>query len=175
MSHPESLGAKTKGMSRLPRENLTLKKIVTQDQTHIIVEDLKLPKQRKECYLFLVHTAAQPRAASSINRTPKLQTLFHPCSFRANPKSRHYCPHFKTKNLRLWSSRCHTVGSVGFGECWDAGSTPSMPSGLRIRCCHSCSLGCNCGSDLIPGLGTPYAKGQPKKRKRKKEMERERN
>ena len=28
---------------------------------------------------------------------------------------------------------------------------------------------CSCGSDLIPGWGTPYATGQPK-RKRKKKM-----
>lgn len=57
-------------MSRLPRGNLTLKykKIVTQDQTHIIVGDLKLPKQRKECYPFLVHTVVHPRAASHIKR-----------------------------------------------------------------------------------------------------------
>ena len=36
-------------------------------------------------------------------------------------------------------------------------------SGLRIQCCYSCSLGCSCSSDLIPGPRTPYASGQPKK------------
>ena len=36
-------------------------------------------------------------------------------------------------------------------------------SGLRIQHCHSCSLGHNYGLDLIPGLGTPYVAGQPKK------------
>ena len=40
--------------------------------------------------------------------------------------------------------------------------------GLRIWHCPSFSLGCNGGSDLIPGPGTPYAEGQPKKKKRKK-------
>jgi len=30
---------------------------------------------------------------------------------------------------------------------------------------HSCNIGHDWGSDLIPGLGTPYASGQPKKRK----------
>ena len=32
---------------------------------------------------------------------------------------------------------------------------------------HSCGLGGTCGSNLIPGLGTPYAMGQPKKKKKK--------
>ena len=35
-------------------------------------------------------------------------------------------------------------------------------SGLRIQHCSSCDLGHNCGSDLIPGLGIPYASGRPK-------------
>jgi len=42
--------------------------------------------------------------------------------------------------------------------------SPARHSGFRIQHCHSCSLGYNCGSDLIPGQGTPYALGQPKKR-----------
>ena len=46
-------------------------------------------------------------------------------------------------------------------------------SGLRTWHCHSCSLGCNRGSDLIPGLGTPYAAGWPKKRKERKKEEEE--
>ena len=43
----------------------------------------------------------------------------------------------------------------------------SLPllSGSRIQHCHSCGLGQNCSLDLIPGLGTPYAAGQPKKLK----------
>ena len=32
----------------------------------------------------------------------------------------------------------------------------------------SCSVGHNCGVDLIPGPETPYAKGWPKKEKEKK-------
>ena len=36
-------------------------------------------------------------------------------------------------------------------------STPAWHSGLRIWHCH------NCLSDLIPGPGTPYTEGQPKK------------
>ena len=46
--------------------------------------------------------------------------------------------------------------------------SPAQHSGLRIWRCGSCSLGCNDGSDLIPGPGTPYAVGQPKKGEKKK-------
>lgn len=41
-------------------------------------------------------------------------------------------------------------------------------SGLRIWHCHTCGFGHNCGSDLIPGPGTPYTMGWPKKKKKKK-------
>ena len=37
--------------------------------------------------------------------------------------------------------------------------SPAWHSGLRIWLCHSCSLGHDCGSDLIPGWGAPYAPG----------------
>ena len=40
--------------------------------------------------------------------------------------------------------------------------------GLRISCCHTCGVGLNCSSDLIPDLGTPYATGQPKEGEKKK-------
>ena len=40
-------------------------------------------------------------------------------------------------------------------------------SGLRIQCCYSCGIGDNCGSDLIPGLGTPYVVGRERKKGRK--------
>ena len=46
---------------------------------------------------------------------------------------------------------------------------------VRIHCCHSCSLGPNCGSDLIPGLGTPYAAGRPKMKKKKKKRKEKKN
>ena len=41
-------------------------------------------------------------------------------------------------------------------------------SGLGIQHCRSCGLGCNCGSDLIPGPGDLYAKEQTKKEKKKR-------
>ena len=57
------------------------------------------------------------------------------------------------------------LGNAGMGM-----QIPSLAqhSGLRIWHCCSCSLGCSCGSDLIPGLGIPYAVWQPKKKKGKK-------
>ena len=39
--------------------------------------------------------------------------------------------------------------------------------GLRIPSCRSCGIGHNCGLDLIPSPGTPYVRGQPKKKKKK--------
>ena len=48
----------------------------------------------------------------------------------------------------------------------DGMQVPSLASlsGLSIWGCRSRGLGHNCGSNLIPGLGTPFAKGQPKKK-----------
>ena len=43
--------------------------------------------------------------------------------------------------------------------------SPAQHSRLRIQHCCSCDL----GSDLIPGSGTPYAMGWPKKKKKKKD------
>ena len=39
-------------------------------------------------------------------------------------------------------------------------------SGLRVPCCHSCVLSHNCGLDLIPGPGAPYAAEWPKKERK---------
>ena len=45
--------------------------------------------------------------------------------------------------------------------------SPAQHCGLRIQCCCKCnsSLGQNCSLDLIPGPETPFAAGQPKKKK----------
>ena len=43
-------------------------------------------------------------------------------------------------------------------------------SGLRIWHCCSCGIGHSSGSDLTPGLRTPYALGAAKKEKRKKKV-----
>ena len=57
------------------------------------------------------------------------------------------------------------------GCLWNTGTqvqSPSWHSGLRIQHCCGYGVGHNCGSDLIPVLGTQYATGRPKKKKRKK-------
>ena len=46
--------------------------------------------------------------------------------------------------------------------------------GYRVWSCCSCSVGPNCGLDLIPGPGTPYAPGQPKKKKKEKKRKKKR-
>ena len=43
-------------------------------------------------------------------------------------------------------------------------------SGLRSWCSHHCSLGGNCGWDLIPSQRTLYASEQPEKKGKKKSM-----
>ena len=44
--------------------------------------------------------------------------------------------------------------------------SPALHSGLKIQHCHSCSLGCNCSSDLIPG--NSKCRGAAKNEKKKK-------
>ena len=51
------------------------------------------------------------------------------------------------------------LGSAGT-QVW----SPAQHSGLTIRCCCSFGLDGNCSSDLILGLGTPYAKRQQKEK-----------
>ena len=63
-----------------------------------------------------------------------------------------------------WDWRC--LGSAGSQV---RSSDPHR--GSRIRRCCSCSLGCDCGSDLIPDPETPYAVGQPTMKKKKKSQE----
>ena len=45
-----------------------------------------------------------------------------------------------------------SLGSIGMRV-----RSPAQHRGSRIRCCWSCGLGHDCGLDLIPGPGTPYA------------------
>ena len=58
-----------------------------------------------------------------------------------------------TPEFPLWWN-----GIGGISGALGAGLT-QWHSELRIWCCHSCSIGRNCGSGLIPGPGTPYAVG----------------
>ena len=43
---------------------------------------------------------------------------------------------------------------------------PLWYNGLRIRHCHSCGVGHSCRWDSVPGLGTPYAVGTTRKKKK---------
>ena len=57
---------------------------------------------------------------------------------------------------------------------WCAGpqvQSLAQPSGLRIRCCRGCGIGCNYSSDLIPGPETSIGhRAAKREKKRKKEM-----
>ena len=61
----------------------------------------------------------------------------------------------KHKNVISWKSRGKSL------------EIPLQCSGLRIQCCHSCGAGSNCGSDLVPSLGTSTCHGRGKKKKKK--------
>jgi len=63
----------------------------------------------------------------------------------------------------VWSSHCGTTGLEVFLEHWDTGSIPGLPQWVKDPSCCTCGVGWN----LIPGPGTPYASGQPRKKKQK--------
>ena len=81
-------------------------------------------------------------------------------------------------NLRRMKSYRESFGvpTVAQQDQWHLGSTRilvqslALHSGLKIWHCCSCSLVHNYNSDLIPGLVTPYAVGEPKKRKKEKRI-----
>ena len=77
--------------------------------------------------------------------------------------------HVKEFEIRTLSSCCHcgAMGLAAAWECWDVGLIPSLAQ--WIQCC--CSLVCGCSSDVIPGLGIPYASGWPKQNKTKLKMD----
>ena len=59
------------------------------------------------------------------------------------------------------------MGPVSFLQCQDAGSIPRLAQWVKgSGVAFSCGVGCKCGSDLIHGLETLYAAGQPKKKKK---------
>ena len=59
------------------------------------------------------------------------------------------------------------MGLVASWEHWDAGSIPAQHSVLRIQCCFSWSLGCNCSLDLILAQELQMLWGGQKKPKSK--------
>ena len=65
---------------------------------------------------------------------------------------------------------------MGQRDGWHLGSARTQVqslawhSGLRTRRCCSCGIGKDCGLDLIPGQGTPYAWGVKKGGEREEEV-----
>ena len=81
--------------------------------------------------------------------------------------------HDKYIHKKLRSSHSGVTLWVESLQCQDTGSIPSLAQWVKgSSVCHSCSIGHDCGLDLIPGPGTPYAVGWPKKKK-EEEVERE--
>ena len=74
-----------------------------------------------------------------------------------------------------WSSCCGATGSLALGSAGMQVESPAQHSGLRIRCCHSCSLGRNYGSDMLPGSGTSYTQVQPTKKQANKQTTQSKN
>ena len=50
-----------------------------------------------------------------------------------------------------------TTGLAASMEHWDAGSMPDLAQCVKDLAFLELGIGLNCGSDLICGLGTPYA------------------
>ena len=73
-----------------------------------------------------------------------------------------------TKNTHCRSSCCGTVGLEATWEHWDAGSIPGPAHLVKDLAWPQLWLPRNCGLDLIPGLGTPYAAGWPKRKEKEK-------
>jgi len=63
------------------------------------------------------------------------------------------------RNKSQRSSHCGVIGLVTSLECWDTDSIPGLAHWVKDL------AGPNCGSDLIPDLGTPYDMGNQKKKK----------
>ena len=64
-----------------------------------------------------------------------------------------------------------TMSQWDWQQLWSTGTgvqSLAKHSGLKIHYCYSC--GHNCSLDLISGLGTPYAAGQPKKKKKGRQI-----
>ena len=76
--------------------------------------------------------------------------------------------HNKSKELAGELRGIPAVAQWNWWHFWSARTrvqSPAQHSGLKIRCCRSCGSGRHCSSDLIPGLGKPYASGRPKKKR----------
>ena len=101
------------------------------------------------------HSTCQHTPVYTLDRnTPKMKL-----------REQSYWQQYGEKQKILRSSHCVQQDQK---HLWSTGTqvqSPAQHSGLRIWCCHSCGVGCNCSLDLIPDLETPYAKRWPKKKK----------
>ena len=66
----------------------------------------------------------------------------------------------------MGSSRCGAMGLAASLQCQDTGWIPGPAQWLKDLALPQ--LGCTCGSDLIPGSGTPMPWGGGAKKERKK-------
>lgn len=75
----------------------------------------------------------------------------------------HLPPETGLNTLQLFSKEISpglpTVAQWDWQLLWDVGSTPGSSQQVKDL------VGCNCGWNLISGLGTPCAMGQPEKKK----------
>ena len=65
------------------------------------------------------------------------------------------------------SSKYGPVGSAASLQCQDTGLMPGPAQWVKDLALLQLQHRSYCSSDVIPGLGTPYAMGQPKKKRRK--------
>ena len=63
----------------------------------------------------------------------------------------------------LFRSSCCGTNLLEF---WDTGLIPGLAQWVKDLVLPHLQLSCNCGFDLISGLGTPYAEAPPKKKKK---------
>ena len=96
-----------------------------------------------------------------MNTKANMAEYFYLKKLRGQESLEQHTKIFKLKK----GARNSCSGSTGSVASLSAGTqvySLSPYSGLRIRFC------CSCSSDLILGPGTPYAMGQPKKKKKER-------
>ena len=77
----------------------------------------------------------------------------------------------RTAHKKVWGGRASAVAQQDrrcLGSPGARVQSPAWHRWLRIWHFYSYGLGRDCSSDLIPGLGVPYAAGWPKMEKKKK-------
>ena len=92
------------------------------------------------------------RAMNSFESTQKSCILLHSSAVITTKNYFKLC----TLEFPLWQGNQQCLWRAGT-KVWSL----ACHSGLGIPCCCNCGIGWNCGLDLVPGLETPYAKGQP--------------